>query len=288
MDEFDEITSEIRDPDIPRGEFWTLMYDEEVLSRICSVRAALNEACDTPERIALRGIMLGALHGPLRVDGSSSYFSNQFPRTFASKPDYSVKYWKTHNLIHPPKVDVRNIIKTRANRYYSGNLCPVKGFITKGDSTERSTFEEIESRCHGALFDTVITSPPYHGINTYIPDQWLRNWFVGGPSNVEYTKRGQTSGGLGTFIDQLKKVWVNCERICSPGSNMFIRFGEIANKDYDPEDIIERTFDGTGWHIDSINGAGEPKKGRRSSETFLKTDLNAYREIDVHAKLYLK
>jgi hypothetical protein len=224
LSEFDEIAAEIRDPDIPKGEFWTLMYDDEVLSRICSIRDALNEVCDTPERIALRGIMLGALHGPLRVNGSSSYFSNQFPRTFASKPNYSVRYWKKHNLIRPPKVDIRSIIKTRAHRYYSGNLRPVKGFITKGDSTEQSTFKEIESRCYGMLFDTVITSPPYHGINTYIPDQWLRNWFVGGPSNVEYTKRGQTSGGLGTFIDQLKKVWVNCERMCSPGSNMFIIF----------------------------------------------------------------
>ena len=40
-------------------------------------------------------------------------------------------------------------------------------------------------------FDWVITSPPYYGMRTYIPDQWLRNWFVGGPDAVDYTNRDQ-------------------------------------------------------------------------------------------------
>lgn len=29
-------------------------------------------------------------------------------------------------------------------------------------------------------------SPPYYGMRTYLPDQWLRLWFLGGPDYVEH------------------------------------------------------------------------------------------------------
>jgi hypothetical protein len=38
-------------------------------------------------------------------------------------------------------------------------------------------------------------SPPYYGRRTYIPDQWLRNWFLGGSSNVEYSNDLQLAHG---------------------------------------------------------------------------------------------
>lgn len=285
LNEFEKILSDCGEFEIPSGEFWEMMYDPSVLRTLCIIRESLLEGCDTPERIALRGIILGALHGPLRVNGSSSYFSNQFPRTYASKPAYSVRYWKNHGLLKPPKVDVREIIKKRSLRYYSDSLESPKGFILKGDSTSESTFEIIKSLNAGKKFDVIITSPPYHGMNTYIPDQWLRNWFVGGPCEVEYTKHGQASGCLGTFIDQLRSVWNNCVALCTDNARMFVRFGEIANKEVDPGEIISKTFDGTPWIVESIQGAGEPKKGRRSSESFLKSNLSEYKEVDVQVKL---
>ncbi|WP_400236452.1 DNA modification methylase [Methanomethylophilus alvi] len=282
---YDAIVSDCEDVDTPTGEFWDMMYDPVVLKTVCTVRKALLEECASEEEIALRGIMLGALHGPMMVNGSSSYFSNQFPRTFASKPSYSVRYWKKNDYLKPPNVDVREIVKKRAHRYYSNFLEPTTGFILKGDSTDRSTFDELERLNGDRKFDTIITSPPYHGMNTYIPDQWLRNWFVGGPDSVEYTMRGQTSGRLNTFIKQLKSVWNNCKRLCSDDARMFVRFGEIGNKTADPGEIIRKTFEGTDWIVDSIEGAGMPKKGRRSSELFLKTNLSDYKEIDVQVSV---
>ncbi len=282
---YDKIISNHRYVETPSGEFWDMMYDPVVLETICAIREDLLEKCESQEEIALRGIMLGALHGPLKLNGSTSYFSNQFPRTFASKPSYSVKYWKENGYLKPPKADVREIVKKRAHRYYSQPLNPASGFILKGDSTDLTTFDLLDNLNEGKKFDTVITSPPYHGMNTYIPDQWIRNWFVGGPDNVEYTMRGQTSGRLDTFIDQLKMVWNNCKRLCTEDARMFVRFGEIGNKNVEPEDIIRKTFEGTGWAVDSIEGAGVPKKGRRSSESFLKNNLTDYKEIDIRAHL---
>jgi hypothetical protein len=32
-----------------------------------------------------------------------------------------------------------------------------------------------------------LTSPAYYGLRTYVADQWLRNWFLGGPAYVDYS-----------------------------------------------------------------------------------------------------
>ncbi len=282
----DEILIDSSEVDVPSGEFWEIMYDPQVLLDICKLRKSLLADCDTPGRIALRGLILGALHGPLRVDGSTSYFSNQFPRTFASKPGYSVKFWKKNNLLTPPKVNLRDIVEVRARRYYSEVHMRNPGFIINADSTKSSTFEIIRSELGGErLFDTVITSPPYHGMNTYIPDQWLRNWFVGGPDCVQYTTEGQTSGKLNVFVEQLNSVWRHCSDLCKDGANICVRFGDISRDETDPEDIIRKAFDGTGWSNIEVQGAGAPTHNRRASNSFAIPNLRDYKEIDVHAVL---
>jgi hypothetical protein len=40
-------------------------------------------------------------------------------------------------------------------------------------------------------FTVVVTSPPYYGMKTYVEDQWLRNWLLGGPDHVVYAQSVQ-------------------------------------------------------------------------------------------------
>ncbi|HEX8530729.1 MAG TPA: DNA methyltransferase, partial [Cytophagales bacterium] len=86
------IISNSPEVNIPEGEFWHLCYHENTLRKICKIRQYLLKNCATEEEFALRGVMLGILHGPINKN-TTSYLSNQMPRTFASKPTYSVKYW---------------------------------------------------------------------------------------------------------------------------------------------------------------------------------------------------
>lgn len=270
----------------PRGEFWHMMYNPITFRNINKVRQVLLEDCSTPERIALRGIMLGALHGPLRKNGTTSYLSNQFPRTFASKPDYSIRYWKSHGYDIPPAVDLLEVVKLRAERYYSEDVGRSKGFIYQGDSTEVSTFDTISDMVtEENKVDLIITSPPYVGMNTYIPDQWIRNWFVGGPSKVEYSVDGQIHSGQKDFIKQLNKVWKNCESLCKPKAKMAVRFGKVNSYGNDPLEVIRKTFDGTSWQFDSWKDAGKPTKGKRQCDSFLNSSIGDYNEIDVIASL---
>ncbi|MBU6428866.1 MAG: DNA modification methylase, partial [Cyanobacteria bacterium REEB65] len=152
--------------EVPVGDFWNLAYQEETLVDLCRLREALLADCTSPTRILLRAIVLGALHGP-RPKGSPSYFSNQSPRTFAPKPKYAVKFWTERNL-RPDAVDVLAIIKASAERYLAEPPPDVEGIVQLADSRKADTFRNVpEARW-------IVTSPPYFGMRTYLPDQWLR------------------------------------------------------------------------------------------------------------------
>src|SRR5258708_23946829 len=100
----------------PRGAFWERAFHASTLRDLCKLRAGLLRMRESNTTALLKALLLGALHGPKSKHWRyQSYFSNQMPRTYASKPDYSLKYWKS-NHCHPRRVDVRRDRKsTRLN-----------------------------------------------------------------------------------------------------------------------------------------------------------------------------
>lgn len=263
----------------PEGEFWERLYRKNVLSKICRLREGLIKNCDSDTRKALRAIILGALHGPLQKT-SFSYFSNQSPRTYAPKPTYAVKFWKKHRL-EPPKVDVLEIIKKRATRYYTEELMKGSGKIIIGDSRDEHIFLRLkEHKVHW-----IITSPPYYGMQTYIPDQWLRLWFLGGASDVTYAGEGQVEHSSPEhFATELNKVWVNAKKISSKKATLVIRFGAINSRKNDPLVIIKKSFEDSGWQIKTIVKAGSAALGRRQALHFSDTAETALEEYDIWAR----
>ena len=186
--------------------------------------------CRSPARIALRAIILGALHGPI-MKREPSYLSNQCPRTYAPKPRYAVSYWQKRNL-RPKRVELRTIVARRAAKYYSETLPSPHSQVLLGDSRDEEWFrKKVGTRS----FDWVVTSPPYYGLRTYRPDQWLRLWFLGGSDTVDYSQQDQvTHGNPENFARQLSRVWQNCASVCRTGARMVIRFGRISDRKADP------------------------------------------------------
>ena len=269
--------------EVPEGKFWRLAYHEDVLQDLCQIRTALMErAVKEPIAAALRGIILGALHGPVGRT-KRSYFSNQCPRTYGPKPAYAVKFW-TERKLAPPLVDVVGIIAERAQRYYGTLRRRVGGTVVEGDSRDSRT---VYQACKSAKPVTlVITSPPYYGLTTYLPDQWIRNWFLGGPSTVEYSARGQVSHkGRDRFIADLRRVWVNIGQYCKPGAKLVVRFGSIGDRIVnDPAQLVMTSLDGTGWSGTGVRHADTAARGKRQADTF-RRKLGAPRdEVDVWAR----
>ncbi len=259
---------------IPKGEFWNRIYSKEVLYDICKIREALIEDCSSESRKALRAIFLGALHGPVGKT-KYSYFSNQCPRTYAPKPKYALKFWKARNM-KPPQVSILEIVEERARRYYSGNGVGISGKVIRGDSREEKTFKRVPAKVK-----LIITSPPYFGMSTYIPDQWLRLWFLGGDSSVTYSAPKQFShGSESNFINQLKEVWKNVGNISTKQAKLFIRFGAINTNKVNPKRIIEESLMDTGWSVNSVTSAGTADRGRRQYEHFSNESNEALTEYD--------
>jgi hypothetical protein len=177
-------------------------------------------------------------------------------------------------------VDVAAIIEMRAGRYYSDEP-PGQGFALLGDSRLAATFGAIDRRVKW-----VITSPPYLGMRTYVADQWLRNWFVGGPSEVDYSADQQlTHFTKERFSADLASVWTHCAAVAEPGARLVIRFGRIRDRDIDHVQLLSDSLRMTGWRIQTRVKAGSASLGRRQANSFAGQYGDASSEDDVWAIL---
>lgn len=265
---------------VPSGEFWELCFHPETLEEICRAREALLRECGSPRRKALRALMLGLLHGPVRK-GAPAYLSNQMPRTYATKPGSAVRFWERHKL-NPPRVPVLELVERRAEFYLSHRLPSCTGEILRRDS-RRELPSEYERR-----FERIVTSPPYLGMNQYLRDQWLRGWFVGGPDRPTGDSSPQIkSEDENTFVTDLAKAWTSAGRACKTGARMTIRFGSIPSQGGDPRVAIRESLmrADCGWRILAITDAGPSSRGKRQSGQFTPTPGKPVDEIDVHAIL---
>ena len=269
--------------EIPEGRFWSLAYHSDVLRDLCLIRDALmGGSIASNVAAALRGIILGALHGPVGRT-KHSYFSNQCPRTYGPKPAYAVKFWAKRGLV-PPRVDVLTVIAERAHRYYGSASPRVIGAAIEGDSRQGSTLEKACDLV--GKFDWIVTSPPYYGLRTYLPDQWIRNWFLGGPPTVDYTSEGQLShSGRDRFVADLRDVWANVGSHCRPGATLVTRFGSIRDQLVkDPARLISESLESTGWVKTNVRQASNAARGKRQAETFHRRLSAPCDEVDVWAK----
>lgn len=266
--------------EVPEGEFWRAAFHREVLDALCRLRAVLLSECSTPARLALRGLLLGALHGPQQRT-IPSYFSNQCPRTYAPKPAYAVRYWRQHGL-RPQRVSVLEVIARRAERYFARHL-HAPGQVRLADS--RSS-KSLRPRLPKRGFRWIITSPPYYGMRTYVADQWLRHWLLGGPDAVDYCHGEQVGhGSPEAFSEDLRKVWKNSASVSTGDARLVIRFGGIADRAANPIVILKDSLQDSGWRIQTLRGAGCAHSGKRQADTFLRRLSKPRKEYDLWARL---
>jgi DNA modification methylase len=274
--EFNALLEAVGRVDVPDGEFWRHAFAPRTLATICRLRSALLAGTSRHPHaaIALRALMLGALHGP--VARKPSHLSNQAPRTFAPKPAYSVKFWKARGL-EPAERDVAEILVERARRYFGNEQSGARGRILHSDS-RKATLGPAEA------FEWVITSPPYYGMRTYVPDQWIRNWFLGGPPETDYRSDMQLKhSSPEDFIADLATVWERAARVSRPGGHLVVRFGGINDRHAEPLDIIKSSLRTTKWRVTTIRPAGDAATGRRQALAFATEQAQPRSEYDVWA-----
>lgn len=267
---------EITDP--PESEFWSLAFAKSTLTDLAALRRGLRNTRNDDVAKLLRALTLGMLHGP-RNKGRASYLSNQMPRTFATKPGAAVRFWRARRL-EPPLVDLLDLLDRRAKYILARPPKPSGGKVRQGDAR----------RVLGGhrQYDLVVTSPPYPGMRTYGPDQWLRGWFVGGPPEPEYKAGGGlASTDLSEFTRALAEVWGSVARACVPGARMVVRFGAVPSIKADAETVLRDSIEmaAAGWSLVSTARTPPPPRSRRQAEQFQSNVGDAADEIDAVYRL---
>ena len=139
-------------------EFFRVAFSATTLRQLHYLRDTLKWKTNRTDCM-IAALSLGALHG--ESNKSPSYFSNQMPRTISTKPDYSVRYWKTHGY-HPPKRDVFQLLRKLIDYRYESTLPDGDAEIFHGDMRR---LPSMLNRRRTIRF--VITSPPYFDVTNF-------------------------------------------------------------------------------------------------------------------------
>ncbi|MCX8999127.1 site-specific DNA-methyltransferase [Rhizobiaceae bacterium BDR2-2] len=272
--------------DVPATPFFQAAYHPDTLKDICALREGLPSlGSETDASTILRAAVLGCLHGPLpKHMENAGYLSNQMPRTYASKPDYAVRFWKERNL-KAPKIDVLRVLRRKIERLVGLERTapsPISQVLC-GDAQSIDVFQLVS-----AAPSVVITSPPYYGMRTYVQDQWLRNWFLGGPAAIDYSAGPQLDhGGKSAFATSLGKVWRNIANTTVPTEtlHMYVRFGIIPSAAVDAKAIFKRSLEesGVAWRLMSTRPAKAADAGKRQADQ-MKAVSSAAVEFDFHVE----
>ncbi len=156
-------------------EFFHVCYCTEVLKYLIAARENLNWETSRVDA-TLMAIILVNLHGK-----RTQCLSNQMRQGKAMDPAYSVRWWKSHNML-PPEINPVQFLQARVEWRYKKGLPQLSyGHVELGDSTAAIKRITAHRRALGARrFNLVFTSPPYYGVTNYFYDQWLRLWMLGG------------------------------------------------------------------------------------------------------------
>lgn len=199
-------------------EFFALCFHETTLRQLLFLRSQLQWRDDDVDCF-LAALTLGCLHG--ESHRSELYLSNRMPRTISTKPAYSVRWWQKNGCL-PPKRDAFAILRTLAHYRYKSPLPPLKGRVVEGDARRAATM----LRPYRERVKLVVTSPPYLDITDYHEDQWLRLWFLGGPSKP-ITRQGKDDRHRGTesYWRFMGEAWEGVVPLLKDRAQVVIRIG---------------------------------------------------------------
>jgi hypothetical protein len=148
------------------------------------------------------------------------------------------------------------------------------------DSRQSETFRDAPKACW------IVTSPPYYGMCTYLPDQWLRGWFLGGPDYVEYRQAESQLKHTGAdhFSSDMARVWKNLRSLSTWRTTLVIRFGGIHDRRAEPMHVLRNSLADSGWHITTARKVPDADTGRRQVRQFQASPKKSVAEYDVYCR----
>jgi hypothetical protein len=199
--------------------FFNWAFSKQTLCQLVFLRGRL---CWNTSKVdaMIAALVLGSLHGESRT--SDAYLSNQMPRTISTKPDYSVRFWRSRNW-HPPNRDVFDLVWSRIDYRYVSPLPTARSLVFHSDMRKLPYLidtRKLPVRC-------VITSPPYLDVTNFEEDQWLRLWFLGGPPYPTRTRLGGDDRHTqeGKYWAFISDMWRSLGAVLEKNAHVVLRIG---------------------------------------------------------------
>lgn len=211
------------------SEFFHWAFSPRTLQQLLYLRESVKWRRSNVEAM-VASLVLGSLHG--EMDKSSSYFSNQMPRTISTKPAYSIRFWKERGL-RPPERDVFAVLRQRAEFRYVTPPPRGNAVVLHRDMRE---LPWLAGELPGPV-RCVITSPPYFDVTNFEEDQWLRLWFLGGPPHptTRRLSRDDRYGFADDYWRFIADMWRSLGGALAPNADVVIRIGTGR---LDPEVLV--------------------------------------------------
>lgn len=200
------------------NEFFALCFHKDTLRQILFLRKKLAWR-EHPSDCFIAALALGCLHG--ESHRTTLCFSNRMPRTISTKPAYSVRWWREKGC-SPPEREVFSILRKAAIYRYESAPPAIKGRVVEGDARRAGTM----LRAYRGRVKLVVTSPPYLDITDYHEDQWLRLWFLGGPSKpVTGQGKDDRHRKIEAYWQFLREAWAGIAPLLCRSAQVVIRIG---------------------------------------------------------------
>ncbi len=202
-------------------EFFRHCFHRKTLGELLFLRKRLRWRDNEVDRF-LAATLLGCLHG--ESHRTALCLSNRMPRTISTKPDYSVRWWKTRALA-PPERSCFTVLRKLIGFRLSGRLPKRRGVVHLADA--RLSGELF--RAHEGKVALIVTSPPYLNTTDYAEDQWLRLWFLGGSKRPQSKLfRDDRHRNEDQYWQFLHEVWAGCASLLRDDATIVVRIGGSA------------------------------------------------------------
>lgn len=262
----------------PQDAFFDAAFHPATLAQLVRLRAAMAAETTSSEALdVLRAALLGCLHGPLGRDPArATYLSNHMPRTVAFKPRSSLARWARTGT-RAPQVDVLDVLARKLERLDESLARGAPdGEVRCADARDADAWLGWEGR-----FETVVTSPPYYGLRSYGPDQWLRAWLLGAPPQVQYGRVGQLAhGSVPAYVEALGLVWRRCSQAAPGRLVLHVRFGDIPSRRLKVREVFSQALEASGvrWRLCSCEAVRYERGARQARQMGAGADV--FEEFD--------
>jgi len=225
----------------PESEFWRWAYGRKTLEALMALRGELRHGRETAERMALRVLLAGALHGPRRGT-RAMYLSNNMQSWAAPDPEKAVSYWKARGM-EPVEVDIGAVLRRRARWFY-------------GESSEGSEWRIMKADPRVVVPEDV-WEPPAIVVGRLpqwrasgLVGQWMRTWLLGGVEALSESQRAvEELSSLSRFVDYLRRVWRVCSDVSADSSKLILYAKEAGSPAASPQTVVSESLSATVWRV---------------------------------------